>query len=169
LKYNRFYDWPPEPEYARVHASPPPRSTSDYQEDDEMDDPGLSGDEAFWFDPSLSRREKKKKKKKGLKRVASQAKKGAGAVVGVTGAVGGEMIQRTRHVGGAVVNTTKNTTMNVAKGTAMVTKKAVKGTTKVTKSAVKGAGNTVNKTGRVFGIRGRKKKDSYDEEDDGYY
>merc|ERR1712238_618080 len=28
LMYNRFYDWPPEPEYARVYASPPPRNLS---------------------------------------------------------------------------------------------------------------------------------------------
>lgn len=131
LKYNRFFDWPPEPQYARVYACPPPRNTlnasTDFYSDDE-----LSQDEGFLVDAKA--KGKKKKKKKGIKKLASQVKKGTGTVV----VVGGELANRTRHTTQMVAKGAVGLTSNVAKGTVNVTRGAVKGTGKVAGKAVKG-------------------------------
>lgn len=161
LKYNRFYDWPPEPQYARVYASLPPRNTitgdgGDYSDDDEDDDEGFQID-------ARTVKGKKKKKKKGIKKLASQVKKGTGTVV----VAGGELAKRTQKItthtvsgavglaGGAVMGTAQLTT-TVAKGAVGVTKGAVKGTVK---GAAKGAKGMLN-----IG-----KRNKYDYDDDESY
>jgi hypothetical protein len=108
----RFYDWPPEPAYAKVYSSRP--GAHQNEDEDDMSESNNSND-AYWFDPALAK--KKKKKKKGLKKVAAQAKKGAGAVV-----------SGTLDVGGTVLERSKGTTVGLARVTTKVTKKAVKGT-----------------------------------------
>ena len=140
LKYNRFYDWPPEPQYARVYASPPPRNSVEYNSDDEYATDG----ESYVYDATQTRHHKKKKKK-GLKKIASKVKKGTGTVV----VAGGELVGRTGGVVGGV-----------ALGAAHVTKSAVKGTANLTKDVTKG---TVGTAGRFFGKK--KKHDSYDSDD----
>jgi hypothetical protein len=162
LKYNRFYDWPPEPQYARVYASLPPRSSTtgvngELYDDDESDDEGYEID-------ARTVKAKKKKKKKGIKKLASQVKKGTGTVV----VAGGELAKRTQKItagtvtgavglaGGAVMGTAHLTT-TVAKGAVGVTKGAVKGTVK---GAAKGAKGMLN-----IGKRGNK----YDYDDDDSY
>jgi len=142
LKYNRFYDWPPEPEYARVYKSPPPRnlntkskssrsfdiasheSTSDSEGEDNEE--GLEeSKKSYWYDAALART--KKKKKKGLQKVTHNVKKGAGVVVGTTVEAGGALTGAVVGVTGAVVGTTLGATIGVAKATGKVTKKAVDG------------------------------------------
>jgi hypothetical protein len=135
LKYNRFYDWPPEPQYARVYASPPPRNNLGTMGDYYSEDDDLSSDEGFQVDATLVSKQKKKKKKKGIKKLASQVKKGTGTVV----FAGGELANRTRK--GAV-----GLTSNVAKGTVNVTRGAVKGTVKGTGKI---AGKAVKGTAKV--------------------
>ena len=171
LKYaNRFYDWPPEPQYARVYASPPPRSAAmaaNYDSEDES----VEGTN-YWFDPANLK--KKKKKKKGVKRLASKVKKGTGTVV----VVGGELVNRTRNTAVGAVRGTVDVTGKVAKGTAKVTKGAVKGTAKATKGAVKKTakvtkGAVKDTAGAVkgtwFGMRNRKGGGSkYDYDNDSY-
>lgn len=121
---NRFYDWPPEPEYAKVYSSFSKRNP----DGDDASESNRSNEGAgvgYWFDPALAK--KKKKKKKGLKKVAHLAKKGAGGVI---------------DVGGALVEGSTRATVGV-----------VKGATEVTKSAVKGTGQVV--TGMTNGLRRR--------------
>jgi len=160
LKYNRFYEWPPEPQYARVYASLPPRNSSMDGETDDDD----SDEEGYEID-ARTVKAKKKKKKKGIKKLASQVKKGTGTVV----VAGGELAKRTQKItagtvtgavglaGGAVMGTAHLTT-TVAKGAVGVTKGAVKGTVK---GAAKGAKGVLN-----IGKRGNKY--DYDDDDDSY-
>jgi hypothetical protein len=126
LKYNRFYDWPPEPEYARVYQAPPPRNLSMKKSTKELSadageasgseaEDGYESSDSFWYDATLART-KKKKKKKGLKKVGHQIKKGTGAVVGTTVEAGGAFTGAVVGVTGAVVGTTFGATMGVAKG-----------------------------------------------------
>lgn len=128
LKYNRFYDWPPEPEYARVYQSPPPKNlnlkksirelTADPGEIETEEASGSEGEESsdsYWYDATLAR-PKKKKKKKGLKKVGHQIKKGTGVVVGTTVEAGGALTGAVVGVTGAVVGTAVGTTIGVAKG-----------------------------------------------------
>jgi hypothetical protein len=133
LKYSRFYDWPPEPEYARVYQAPPPRNLSIRKSTKEMNaadadngeahsdgggseaEEGYESSESFWYDATLART-KKKKKKKGLKKVGHQIKKGTGAVVGGSLEAGGAFTGAVVGVTGAVVGTTFGATMGVAKG-----------------------------------------------------
>jgi len=163
LKYNRFYDWPPEPEYARVHQSPPPRNLNikqrgarEYQVDSrdttmqsgdsDGDDEGQESSQSYWYDATLAQT-KKKKKKKGLKRVGHQVKKGAGVVVGTTVEAGGALTGAVVGMTGAVVGTTLGATIGVAKVTGMVAKGAVMGTAKLTAGAVDGAINATSNLG----------------------
>jgi hypothetical protein len=182
LKYNRFYDWPPEPEYARVYASPPPKNSLNLSKisgmsELESDDEGVSDTESYMYDANLTKREKKKKKKRGVKRLASQMKRGTGTIV----FAGGELANRTRNTTermamgsinltkGAVKGTAKfsqSAVKGAAKGTAKVSKNMAKGTAHVTKSAVKG---TARQARGVFGLRNRKNKSQYDDDDDSGY
>ena len=123
LKYNRFYDWPPEPEYARVYQSPPPKNlprstTKKYNGIEDDSDGSLGGYESsdsYWYDASLARK-KQKKKRKGLKKVGHQVKKGATAVTDATLQAGGAVVGATVGLGGAVVGTTVGATMGIVKG-----------------------------------------------------
>jgi hypothetical protein len=105
LKYNRFYDWPPEPEYARVYQAPPPRNLSMKKSTKELSadageahvdgsgsesEDGYESSDSFWYDATLART-KQKKKKKGLKKVGHHIKKGTGVVVGTTVEAGGAL------------------------------------------------------------------------------
>uniref|UniRef100_A0A7S0F6A1 Uncharacterized protein n=1 Tax=Craspedostauros australis TaxID=1486917 RepID=A0A7S0F6A1_9STRA len=175
LKYNRFYDWPPEPEYARVYASPPPRNDArdaDYDSESHYSD---SSTNSYWYDPTTNRREKKKKKK-GMKKIAQHArmgvKAGAGVVVGGAGVVVGASVGTVKGVTRLSTNTVKGATKvttGTVKGAAKITSKTVKGATRVSAGAVAGAARatkgavkgTVKKTG-LFGMRRRKKKDEHD-------
>lgn len=159
LKYNRFYDWPPEPEYCRVYASPPPRNQHASRAidnlgggDDSESDYDTSTGEAYMYDASKPKAKKKKKKKKGLKKIAYQVKKGTGATFNATMGVTESLYSTTN----TMMTMTTDATVGVAKGATKVTKKAVKGTAK---KAAKG-------TSGLFGLRRRKKGD-YD--DDEYY
>ena len=142
LKFNRFYDWPPEPQYARVYAAPPPRNNL-FSHPDSEDEETMEG--TRWLDPAIFTM-KKKKKKKGVKKVAAKIKKGTGTVV---------------VAGSELVNKTRITTVGAVKGTVDLTASAVKGTAKVTKSAVKG-------TGGLLGLR-RRKKDQFDYDNHSYH
>ncbi|CAJ1959307.1 unnamed protein product [Cylindrotheca closterium] len=198
LKYSRFYDWPPEPEFARVLKAPPPRNinvktksarsfdiashdsgmyTTDSEAEDE--DEGGDGDDeeekaSYWYDATLART-KKKKKKKGLKKVTHNVKKGAGVVVGTTVEAGGALTGAVVGVTGAVVGTTLGATLGVAKATGKATKYAVKGTANLAAGAVDGAINAGNHIGQ--GLRrsstlnkGLERKDfEYDEPYNDYY
>lgn len=172
LKYNRFYDWPPEPEYARVYASAPPRNAvlaenGELMDDDYYDDNAVG----YEVDARMVKGSKKKKKKKGIKKLASQVKKGTGTVV----FAGGELAKRTQNVamgtvsgavgfaGGAVMNTA-HLTQNVAKGATHVAKGAVKGTVKGAAKTVKSGAKGVMKIGKR---RGSGDYD-YDEDDESY-
>jgi len=169
LMYNRFYDWPPEPEYARVYASPPPRNLSapgggggGFVEGNEGNRHGYESDSsAFIFDAAdrktiAVKKKKKKKKKKGFKKLTHNIKKGTRASIGFVENAGGVVITGAD----TVVDMTTNTTVGAVKGTANITKNVVKGTGKQAKSAAKGTGNFLR-------LRRRKKK--YDEDDNEYY
>jgi len=172
LKYTRFYDWPPEPEYARVYQAPPPRNLNIKKESirknlpggDEMSDDGYESSDSYWYDATLART-KKKKKKTGLKKVAHQAKKGAGVVVGTTVQGAGAVVDIT----GAVVGTTVGATMGVAKATSKVTKKAVRGTAKMTVGAVQGTVAAVTATPKAIRRRSKPSLDFDQEEDFSQY
>lgn len=158
LKYNRFYDWPPEPQYARVYASPPPRSTlgatSEFYSEEEF-----SESEGFLVDAKA--KGKKKKKKKGIKKLASQVKKGTGTVV----VVGGELANRTRTTTQMVAKGAVGLTSNVAKGTVNATRGAVKGTGKVAGKAVKGTARGA----RGMLNLGKRRSTGYDDDSDDEY
>jgi len=169
LTYNRFYDWPPEPEYARVYASPPPRNLSapggggGFVGENEGNRHGYESDSsAFIFDAAdrktvaMKKQKKKKKKKKGFKKLTHNIKKGTRASIGFVENAGGVVITGAD----TVVDMTTNTTVGAVKGTANITKNVVKGTGKQAKSAAKGTGNFLR-------LRRRKKK--YDEDDNEYY
>lgn len=164
LKYNRFYDWPPETSYSRVYASPPPRSNLGAFKDMMVSEDELSDEDGFLVDAKLTRAQlaKKKKKKKGIKKLASQVKKGTGTVV----VVGGELANRTRNTTTMVAKGAVGLTTNVAKGTVNVTKGAVKGTGKVAGKAVKGTARGAR--GVLGGLRG-KRRSQYDEDSDDEY
>jgi hypothetical protein len=156
LKYNRFYDWPPEPEYSRAYASAPPRSQHvgratggpGATSDDESDISGFESD-AYYYDAATPRPKKKKKKKKhGLKKVAHSLKKGTQAGLGATMQATGAIYSTTGMQN--VVDVATRTSTGAIKGTAKLSKKAIKGTAK----------NTT-------GLFRRKKKNTYD--DDEYY
>jgi hypothetical protein len=161
LMYNRFYDWPPEPEYARVYASPPPRNLATPGFADENDVNGYESDSAYIFD-AASRNNvevQKKKKKKGFQKVASKLKKGTRASLGFVENAGGYVITGADNV----VNKTTTTTVGAVKGTATMTKNVVKGTGKQTKSAAKGTANFLR-------LRRRKNtKNKYSDDEDEYY
>ena len=74
LKYNRFYDWPPEPQYARVYACPPPRNTlnanTEYYSDEEF-----SHDEGFLVDAKAKGKKKKKNNRKRNNRTKNSRKR----------------------------------------------------------------------------------------------
>lgn len=157
LMYNRFYDWPPEPEYARVYASPPPKNliTPGYA-DDETD--GYESDATFIFDQAARNNPTvKKKKKKGFRKVTSKIKKGTRATIGGVEQVVMPVLQGTEQVFGS----TAGATVGAMKGTAKITKNVVIGTGKQAKSAAKGTGNFLR-------LR-RKKSRDYSESDDDYY
>ncbi len=162
LKYNRFYDWPPEPQYSRVYATPPPRNTlgasSEFYSDEEF-----SEGEGFLVDATA--KGKKKKKKKGIKKLASQVKKGTGTVV----VVGGELANRTRTTTQMVAKGAVGLTSNVAKGTVNVTmnvtRGAVKGTGKVAGKAVKGTARGA----RGMLNLGKRRSTGYDDDSDDEY
>jgi hypothetical protein len=156
LMYNRFYDWPPEPDYARVYAAPPPKN---------LVTPGVAEsqqfgkDTTFVFDAASQNTtdtKKKKKKKKGFRKFTHQIRKGARTSIGFVENAGGTVIQGADNV----VYMTTNTTVDAVKGTANVTKNVVVGTGKGTKSAAKGTANF---------LRLRKKKKKYDEDPDDQY
>jgi hypothetical protein len=118
LKYNRFYDWPPEPEFARVYQAPPPRNLNIKKDpvrrtlyNDDVSEEGYESTDSYWYDATLARK-KQKKKRKGIKKVGHQVKKGAGVVVGTTVQGAGAVVDIT----GAVVGTTVGATMGMAKG-----------------------------------------------------
>lgn len=141
MKYQRFYDWPPEPEYARVYASPAPRNDFGDGEDGE----NFMYENAYWFDPTLSRKETKKQKE-GMKKFASQAAKSSNKVLSGVGHVGetafkGARTGTTRVVGGTA-KVTKKATMGMAKGVAkgaVGTAGVVKGAGQATAGVAKGA------------------------------
>mmetsp|Transcript_21832 Transcript_21832/g.53992 ORF Transcript_21832/g.53992 Transcript_21832/m.53992 type:complete len:1245 (-) Transcript_21832:1200-4934(-) len=193
LKYSRFYDWPPEPEYARVYKSPPPRNmnvktrsaqsfeiashdSGHYTTDSEAEEEEAQGEDkqSYWYDATLART-KKKKKKKGLQKVTHNVKKGAGVVVGTTVEAGGALTGAVVGVTGAVVGTTLGATIGVAKATGKVTKMAAKGTANVGAAVVDGAINAGNQIGQGLRKsntlnRGLDHKDfEYDEEYNDYY
>jgi len=159
---NRFYDWPPEPKYARVYASEAPSNliTPGFADD------GTAGgyestDSTFVFDQaarmkSEEEREKmilKKKRKKGVgKKITAGIKK-------TTHATGGVIMTGTEKVGGV--------TVGAVKGTAQITKTVVLGTGKQAKSAAKGTGNFL----RLRKRNQKKFKPSkyYSDEEDEYY
>ncbi|KAG7340919.1 glutamine amidotransferases class-II [Nitzschia inconspicua] len=153
LKYSRFYDWPPEPEYARAYASAPPRSQHvgrgpSAHSDDDSDVSGFEND-AYYYDAATPRPKKKKKKKKqGLKKVAHTLKKGTQAG-----------FDATLHATGAIYTTTG--IQNVVDVAARTSTGAIKGTAKLSKKAVKGTAKNTT------GLFRRKKKNNYD--DDEYY
>eukprot|EP00980_Cylindrotheca_fusiformis_P006234 scaffold1334_cov123-Cylindrotheca_fusiformis.AAC.4 len=179
LKYNRFYDWPPEPEYARVYQAPPPKNinlkkaavkelnadpsaaelVSVESGSDGENEEGYESSDSYWYDATLART-KKKKKKKGLKKVGHQIKKGTGVVVGTSVEAGGALTGAVLGVTGAVVGTTVGATIGIAKVTGKVTKKAVKGTANFTAGAMEGAGNAASYMGE--GIRRRRSKPNID-------
>lgn len=153
LKYSRFYDWPPEPEYARVYAAPPPRNqypsrVGDAASGSEYDSESDFEGEAYYYDAAKPR-PKKKKKKKGLKKLTHQMKKGTMAVSGATLSAGGAIVSTTMSTTGSVVHLTASTAAGVSNVATKATRKAVKGTGKVTKKAVKG-------TTGLFGMRRRR-------------
>lgn len=152
LKYNRFYDWPPEPEYARVYASPPPKNLvspgflddlgsvqSSHRGYDEGSEATYVFDQAARLDPNTA----KKKKKKGFRKVTSKIRKGQRKTL--------DFVEQT---GGAVKASTEKT--------ARITSKAVKRSGKEAKRAAKGTRN-------FLGLRRRKKAQGYTETDDDYY
>eukprot|EP00934_Nitzschia_sp_Nitz4_P009128 Nitzschia sp. Nitz4//scaffold119_size111653//78566//82018//NITZ4_004204-RA/size111653-processed-gene-0.172-mRNA-1//1//CDS//3329533878//9118//frame0 len=151
LKYNRFYDWPPEPEYSRVYPSPPPRNSIAYEDHHHHED-SASDDDGYLVDGAKSL--KKKKKKKGIKKLASQMKKGTGTVV---------------VVGGELANLGRTTTSMVAKGAVGLTTNVAKGTVNATKGAVKGTGKVAARGARgMLGFR-KRKGGGYDYDSDGEY
>lgn len=163
LKYNRFYDWPPEPAYARVYASPPPRNTLSALHD-HSDDEG-SEDEGNFID-ARGLKTKKKKKKKGLKKLASQVKKGTGTVV----VAGGELANRTRNTTQMVAQGAIGLTKNTVIGTAQLTQNVAKGAVGATKGAVKGTGKVAGKAVKgTRGIFGKKRRGQYDDDSDDEY
>eukprot|EP00529_Nitzschia_sp_RCC80_P007458 CAMPEP_0113450132 /NCGR_PEP_ID=MMETSP0014_2-20120614/5665_1 /TAXON_ID=2857 /ORGANISM="Nitzschia sp." /LENGTH=1335 /DNA_ID=CAMNT_0000341447 /DNA_START=136 /DNA_END=4139 /DNA_ORIENTATION=+ /assembly_acc=CAM_ASM_000159 len=133
LKYNRCYDWPPEPEYCRVYASPPPRNLGasrgglmySASADEEDSDYDTSTGDAYMYDASNPKPKKKKKKKKGMKKIVHQVKKGTGKTLNATMGVGESMYNMTTDTAGNLVNAGTNVSKKVVKGTA---KKAAKGT-----------------------------------------
>ena len=138
---NRFYDWPPEPEYARVYASRAPKNASRaFKNSGFINDPDGYGQEsktAYIVDQTARLNPTvKKKKKSGFRMVTSKINKGTRATLGV--------VERT---GGAV----KAGTEKVVGSTAGMTLGAVKGTAKQAKSAAKGTRN-------LLGLRRRNKK-----------
>jgi hypothetical protein len=151
LKYNRFYDWPPEPEYARAYASAPPRSqhvgrVGGAISDDDSDISGFESD-AYYYDAATPRPKKKRKKKKqGLKKVAHTLKKGTQAGFDATMQATGAIYTTTGMQN--VVDVATRTSTGAIKGTAKLSKKAVKGTAK----------NTT-------GLFRRKKKKDYDDDE----
>lgn len=167
LKYNRFYDWPPEPEYARVYASPPPRNQQDLVHDAVYSD-DESEEEGYLVDAKLAKNQKKKKKK-GIKKLASQVKKGTGTVV----VVGGELVNRGRNTTSMVAKGAVGLTKQTVMGTAQLTTNVAKGTVNVTKGAVKGTGKVVKGTARgargVLGGLRKRRSIGYDDESDESY
>jgi len=148
LTHNRFYDWPPEPEYARAYASPPPENL---EEPGFVDDPESvhSGSrhhdefsEATYFYNQATRLNssvfnKKKKKKRGFRKVASKINMGK---------------RRAQTREAAKPSTEK---------TAKISSKAVKRTNKEANRVAKGKGNFLR-------LRRRKKANSDFDVDDDY-
>ncbi|VEU38962.1 unnamed protein product [Pseudo-nitzschia multistriata] len=159
LMYNRFYDWPPEPEYARVYASSAPKNlivpgvVVDDPDNDGYSTGYESGDiSAFIFDQAARLNPViKKKKKKGFRKVTSRINKGTRGFVKDT-------VAGTERV----VGSTAGLTIDAVRGTAKITTSVVKGTGKQAKSAAKGTGN-------FLGLRNRKKSKAYEESDEDYY
>jgi hypothetical protein len=125
LKYSRFYDWPPEPEYSHTYASAPPRSQHvgratgepGATSDDESDIFGVESD-AHYYDAVTS--------KHGLKNVGHSLKMGTQAGLGAT-------IQSTVAIHSMtgmrnVVDVATRTSTGAIQGTAKLLKKAIQGT-----------------------------------------
>ena len=118
-----------------------------------MSDDELSIEDNFFYDPKSADKHKQKKKKKGVKKLASQMKKGTGTVV----VMGGDLVNRTRNTTVGAVRGTANVTMGAVKGTTKLTKSTVKGARNVTKKAVKGTTGAAKGSANWMGLRRRKK------------
>jgi len=140
MMYNRFYHWPPEPEYSRVYASAPPKNRVSHTGFAEENSNSVASGSTYVFDAAARNESeviKKKKKKKGIKKVTDQLRKGTRASIGFVGAAGNTVITGVDQV----ANMTTHTTVGAVKGTAKITKNVAVGTGKQAKSAAKGTGN----------------------------
>lgn len=169
---NRFYDWPPEPKYARVYASEAPSNllVPGYAED--VNGNSYDSDSTYVFDQAARKKDeeereklkKKKKKKKGVgRKITDGIKKTTQMSIGAVETAGGAVLTGTEQVLGA----TAGVTVGAVKGTANITKSVVKGTSRQAVSAAKGTGNFLR-------LRKRNKKkfhasQYYSDDDDEYY
>lgn len=156
---SRFYDWPPEPKYARVYAAEAPSN---------LLQPGFTGSEenrdyesdasTYVFDQAARKRSEEaemllKKKKRNKKSV----------VVGKKLITQG--LKKTSRISGAVVNGTEG----AVKGTASITKSVVKGTSRQAKSAAKGTGNFLRLRKRNTSKKSFKSSRFYSDDEDAEY
>jgi hypothetical protein len=172
---SRFYDWPPEPKYARVYASEAPSNLlvpgfAEHSSNNNNNNMyGYESDSTYVFDQAARKkseeeREKvqKKKLKKGVgRKITDGLKKTTQISMGVVGTAGGAVVTGTEQVFGA----TAGVTVGAVNRTAHITKSVVKGTSKQAKSAAKGTGNFL----RLRKRNQRRYKDSrynYSDDDD---
>lgn len=168
---SRFYDWPPEPKYARVYASEAPKNLiiPGFAEDHHRSGYDSDSVSTYVFDQAARKkseeeREKiqKKKRKKNQnigKKMVDGLRKTGQLGIGVVETAGGAVVQGSEHFLAA----TGEVTVGAVKGTAQITKSVVKGTSKQAKSAAKGTGNFLR-------LRKRHKKKygkSYSDDEDG--
>jgi len=167
---SRFYDWPPEPKYARVYASEAPSNlmVPGFDNHDNNNHSGYESDSTYVFDQAARKkaeeeREKiEKKKRKNVRGVGRKftdgLKKTTQLSIGVVETAGEAVFTGTEQVFGA----TAGVTVGAVKGTARV----VKGTSKQAKSAAKGTGNFL----RLRKRKGYKNSPyNYSDDEDEYY
>lgn len=170
---SRFYDWPPEPKYARVYASEAPSNllVPGYAAD--VNGNAYDSDSTYVFDQAARKKDeeereklkKKKKKKKGVgRKITDGIKKTTQLSVGVVETAGGAVLHGTEQVLGA----TAGVTVEAVKGTAKITQSVVKGTSKQAVSAAKGTGNFLRLRKRNK-MRYKNQYYSDDDDDDVYY
>ena len=176
LRYgSRFYDWPPEPKYARVYASEAPTNlvVPGFAEDaSESQYDGYTTDSSIYtFDQAARKkdmeerekiqRKKRKKKQQGFgNKILSGLTKTTQMGIGVVETAGDAVLMG----GEELIGHTARFSVAAVKGTGQITKTVVKGTGTVGRSAIKGTGNLLR-------LRKKNKDKSryqiYDYEDEG--
>jgi hypothetical protein len=172
---SRFYDWPPEPKYARVYASEAPSNimvpgfAEHSSNSHNNNNYGYESDSTYVFDQAARKKaeeerekiEKKKRKKvRGVgRKITDGLKKTTQISMGVVETAGEAVFIGTEQV----FEATAGVTVGAVKGTARV----VKGTRKQAKSAAKGTGNFLRLRKRK-GYKNSQYNYSDDDEDEFY-